>query len=75
MLTYYLRDTSGALATLNFDGDFVGNAQRIRWHVLRRRHLNAVVSERIADPVPIRIHEHAARVEEHGFNRHGFSLH
>ena len=41
MLTYHLRDTGGALATLDFDGDFVGDAQRIGWHVLRRHHLNA----------------------------------
>ena len=27
MLTYHLRDTGGALATLDFDGDFVGDAQ------------------------------------------------
>ena len=40
MLPYYLRDTGGALATLDFDGDFVGDAQRIGWHVLRRHHLN-----------------------------------
>jgi hypothetical protein len=41
MLTYHLRDTGGALATLDFDGDFVSDAQRIRWHVLRRYHFNA----------------------------------
>ena len=40
MLPYHLRDTGGALATLDFDGDFVGDAQRIGWHVLRRHHLN-----------------------------------
>jgi len=41
MLTYHFSDTGGALATLDLDGDFVGDAQRIRWHVLRRYHFNA----------------------------------
>ena len=34
MLTYHLRDTGRALATLDFDGDFVGGSERIGWHVL-----------------------------------------
>src|SRR6478609_7690003 len=41
MLTYHFSNTGGALATLNFDHDFVGDAQRIGWHVLRRYHFNA----------------------------------
>src|SRR5207342_3266469 len=46
MLTYHLRDTGGALATLDFDGDFVGDAQRIRWHVLRRHYLYSATQPR-----------------------------
>jgi hypothetical protein len=34
VLTNHLCNTGGSLATLDFDGDFVGDAQRIRWHVL-----------------------------------------
>jgi hypothetical protein len=41
---------------------------------LRRGDADAVAAERLADARPIRIDEHAARVEEHGLNRHRFSL-
>jgi hypothetical protein len=34
-----------------------------------------VTAEHLADARPVRVDEHAARVEEHGLNRHGFSLH
>ena len=41
MLTYHLCNTGGTLATLDFDGDLVGDAQCIRWHVLRGYHFDA----------------------------------
>jgi len=31
--------------------------------------------QRVTDPVPVRIDEHAASIEEDGLNRHRFSLH
>ena len=37
--------------------------------------VDAVARERLADPRPVRVDEDAAGVEEHGLNRHGFSLH
>jgi signal transduction histidine kinase len=46
VLTYHLRDTGGALATLDLDGDFVGDAQRIGWHFLRCHHLNSATQLR-----------------------------
>ena len=38
MLPNHLCDTGGTLAALDLDGDLVGDAQRIRRHVLRRHH-------------------------------------
>src|SRR6185436_7617192 len=41
----------------------------------RGAHLYAMAGEGGADARPVGVDQHAAGIEEHGLNRHGFSLH
>src|SRR6185503_2417552 len=38
-------------------------------------HRHTMAGERRADARPVGVDQHAAGIEEHGLNRHGFSLH
>ena len=48
---------------------------RLRGRERRGRYVDAVAAQRVADALPVGPDEHAAGVEEHGLNRHRFSLH